>query len=134
MLRGWSGVSRRPKTWRWRSGRGSAQSSQRDRCGRCVCGRPTRTGPKSVITSETPSQRGLELRRRYSAADVGVLTQDEARRFLPDGARDPRTDIVLAWELLYRLEPELYDRLVSAERLHPGVVEWLPHDLDRIVE
>jgi SAM-dependent methyltransferase len=87
-----------------------------------------------VITSETPPQRGLELRRRYSAADVSVLTQDEARRFLPDGARDPRTDIVLAWELLYRLEPELYDRLVSAERLHPGVLEWLPHDLDRIVE
>ena len=87
-----------------------------------------------MITSETPPQRGLELRRRYSTADVSVLTHDEARRFLPDGARDPRTDIVLAWELLYRLEPELYDRLVSAERLHPGVVEWLPHDLDRIVE
>jgi SAM-dependent methyltransferase len=87
-----------------------------------------------VITSEIPPRRGLELRRRYAAADVGVLTEDEARRFAPDGAGDPRTDITLAWELLYRLEPELYDRLVSAERLHPGVLGWLPHDVDRIVE
>jgi SAM-dependent methyltransferase len=74
------------------------------------------------------------LRRRYTAADVGILTEDEARRFVPGAAGDPRTDITLAWELLYRLEPELYDRLVSAERLHPGVPGWLPHGVDRIVE
>ena len=36
--------------------------------------------------------------------------------------------------MLYRLEPELYDRLASAERLHPGVLEWLPQTADRIVE
>jgi SAM-dependent methyltransferase len=87
-----------------------------------------------VITSETPPRRGLELRRRYTAADAGVLTEDEARRFIPRGVGDPRTDITLAWELLYRLEPELYDRLVSAERVHPGVLGWLPHNVDRIVE
>ena len=63
-----------------------------------------------------------------------MLTADEARRFVPHGAGDPQTDIALAWELLYRLEPELYDRLVSAERLHPGVLGWLPHDVERIVE
>ena len=63
-----------------------------------------------------------------------MLTEDEARRFVPGGAGDPQTDITLAWELLYRLEPELYDRLVSAEPLHPGVLGWLPHDVDRIVE
>jgi SAM-dependent methyltransferase len=74
------------------------------------------------------------LRMRYTAADVGVLTQDEARRFVRGGAGDPRTDITLAWELLYRLEPELFDRLVSAERLHPGVLGWLPDDVERIVE
>ena len=62
-----------------------------------------------------------------------MLTQAEARRFVPDGPVDPRTDIDLAWELLYRLEPALYDRLVSAERLHPGVLGWLPH-VERIVE
>jgi SAM-dependent methyltransferase len=87
-----------------------------------------------AITSETPLRPGRELRARYTASDVGVLTQAEARRFVPDGPADPGTDIDLAWELLYRLEPALYDRLVSAERLHPGVLEWLPHDVERIVE
>jgi SAM-dependent methyltransferase len=55
-----------------------------------------------------------------------VLTEDEARRFASDGK--------LAWELLYRIEPELYDRLAAAERLHPGVLAWLPRDVERIVE
>jgi SAM-dependent methyltransferase len=87
-----------------------------------------------VITSETPPRRGLELRTRYSAADVGVLTEKEARRFLAGSAGNPRTDITLAWELLYRLEPELYDRLVTAERLHPDVLAWLPRNVERIVE
>jgi SAM-dependent methyltransferase len=66
--------------------------------------------------------------------DVGVFTRDEARRFIPGGDGDPRQDVALAWELLYRLEPELYDRLATAERLHPGVVDWLPRDVDRIAE
>lgn len=63
-----------------------------------------------------------------------MLTQDEARRFLASGTGDPRTDLALAWELLYRLEPELYERLVSAERLHPGLIGWLPDNVERIVE
>jgi SAM-dependent methyltransferase len=63
-----------------------------------------------------------------------VLTEDEARRFVPDGVGDPQTDTTLAWELLYRLEPELYERLVSAERLHPCVLDWLPRNVERIVE
>jgi SAM-dependent methyltransferase len=63
-----------------------------------------------------------------------VLTEDEARRFARNGASDPQADITLAWELLYRLEPDLYDRLVTAERLHPDVIAWLPRDVDRIVE
>jgi len=74
------------------------------------------------------------LRTRYTPADVGVLTRDEARRFLAGGTGDPRTDAPLAWELLYRLEPELYDRLATAERIHPGVIAWLPDGLGRIVE
>jgi SAM-dependent methyltransferase len=74
------------------------------------------------------------LRTRYTAADLRVLTGDEARRFVPHGAGDPQADITVAWELLYRLEPELYDRLVSAERLHPGVLGWLPRNVERIVE
>jgi SAM-dependent methyltransferase len=63
-----------------------------------------------------------------------VFTPDEASRYIPQGDGDPQTDVVLAWELLYRLEPDLYDRLASAERLHPGVVGWLPRAADRIAE
>jgi SAM-dependent methyltransferase len=70
---------------------------------------------------------------RYTVADVQVLTRDEARRFV-GRAGDPQVDPALAWELLYRLEPELYDRLVRAERIHPAVLDWLPRGLDRIVE
>jgi SAM-dependent methyltransferase len=87
-----------------------------------------------VITSEGPARRGRDLRSRYTAADLAVLTHDEARRFMPDGGGDPQTDVTLAWELLYRLEPELYERMASAERLHPGVIDWLPSTADRIVE
>src|SRR5438876_5174311 len=134
MLPGWRGSSRPPRTWPWRSGRGSARSSRKDRCALSGCGRPTRTGQKSVITTETRPRRGRDVRTRYTTADVGVLTQDERRRFLAGGTGDPRTDVTLAWELLYRLEPELYDRLVSAERLHPGVLGWLRDDVERIAE
>ncbi len=63
-----------------------------------------------------------------------MLTEEEAKRFVGGGPGDPQTDIPLAWELLYRLEPELYDRLASAEVLHPGVLAWLPDIVDRIVE
>ena len=73
-----------------------------------------------MITSEDPARLGRELRSRYTAADLRVLTRDEARRFAPEEGGDPQTDLTLAWELLYRLEPELYERMASAERLHPG--------------
>ena len=86
------------------------------------------------MTPETPRRRGLEVRRRYTTADLRVLTRDETRRFVPREGSDPQTNVPLAWELLYRLEPKLYDRLVSAERLHPGVLGWLPDDVERIVE
>jgi SAM-dependent methyltransferase len=87
-----------------------------------------------VITSEHAARPGRDLRRRYTADDLAVLTRDEANRFMPDGSGDPQTDATLAWELLYRLEPELYDRLATAERLHPGILGWLPSSADRIVE
>jgi SAM-dependent methyltransferase len=74
------------------------------------------------------------VRRRYTPADLRVFTDDEARRFIHTGDGDPQTDVALAWELLYRLEPELYDRLVRAEPLHPEIPQWLPRDLGRIVE
>jgi SAM-dependent methyltransferase len=87
-----------------------------------------------VIEAEIPHPAGRELRTRYTAADLGVFTAEEARRFTPGGDADPGTDTALAWELLYRLEPDLYDQLASAERLHPGILGWLPHCAERIVE
>jgi SAM-dependent methyltransferase len=87
-----------------------------------------------VITPEVPAPRGRDLRSRYTAADLRVLTRDEARRFMPGESGDPQADVTLAWELLYRIEPELYDRLACSERLHPGVIDWLPRTADRIVE
>jgi SAM-dependent methyltransferase len=87
-----------------------------------------------VTRPEAPARAGLELPRRYTAADLSVFTRDEASRFAPPGHGDPRDDVDLAWELLYRLEPELYDRLATAERLHPEVVRWLPRDVGRIAE
>jgi SAM-dependent methyltransferase len=87
-----------------------------------------------VITSEDPARLGRALQSRYTAADLRVLTRDEARRFAPDKGCDPQADVTLAWELLYRLEPELYERMASAEQLHPGIVDWLPRGADRIIE
>jgi SAM-dependent methyltransferase len=80
------------------------------------------------------SRCARDLRTRYTVADLCALSADEARRFLRSGPGDPQVDVTLAWELLYRLEPELYDRLASAERLHRALLRWLPSDLDRVVE
>lgn len=84
--------------------------------------------------SDALPRRAGDLRNRYSVADLGVLSGEEARRFVGGGTTDVQIDLPLAWELLYRLEPELYDRLATAERLHPGVLDWLPDRVDRIVE
>jgi SAM-dependent methyltransferase len=81
-----------------------------------------------------PTRRGPDLRHRYTVADTDVLTEEEIGRFIGDGSADPQTNVTLAWELLYRREPELYDRLAQAERLHPAVIDWLPTGVDRIVE
>jgi SAM-dependent methyltransferase len=82
---------------------------------------------------EAPAQSAQDIRHRYTAADLAVLTPDELRRFAGHG-EDPQGDLALAWELLYRIEPGLYDRLARAERIHPAVLRWLPRRVDRIVE
>jgi SAM-dependent methyltransferase len=74
-----------------------------------------------------------DLASRYTVADLDAFTDAERRRFLSGGG-DPQRDGVLAWELLYRREPYLYDRLARAERLHPDVVAWLPDAVQRVVE
>jgi len=83
---------------------------------------------------EVTPRLARDLRTRYTVADLDALTPDEVQRFVGDGTGNPRANLALAWQLLYRREPELYDRLVSAERLHPAVLQWLPDDVDRIVE
>ena len=74
------------------------------------------------------------LFERYSPEDLPAISVDDRRHLLIDGSADPQRDPSLAWELLYRLEPELYDRLITAERLHPAIVRWLPNRVERIVE
>jgi SAM-dependent methyltransferase len=84
------------------------------------------------------------LMRRYRPEDLSVFTPEEWDRWVRpfgvepadiDSARRewPSIRQALAWELLYRLEPELYERLVAGERIHSGIVEWLPA-ADRAVE
>jgi SAM-dependent methyltransferase len=87
-----------------------------------------------VSASEASARRARDLRTRYTTADLDVLTAEEARRFVDGRTADPQADTALAWELLYRREPELYDRLVRAEHLHPAVLRWLPEGVERIAE
>jgi SAM-dependent methyltransferase len=98
--------------------------------------RLTKIGPSAVPSTEVVgrSTRVTPLSRRYSASDLAILSEDERARFLDGGPPDPQRNPTLAWELLYRLEPDRYDRLVRAERLHPGILDWLPAHVDRIVE
>ncbi|HEV2981075.1 MAG TPA: class I SAM-dependent methyltransferase [Solirubrobacteraceae bacterium] len=83
--------------------------------------------------AQLPLRRNGGLSSRYSVADLDAFTDAERRRYVSDLSH-PQRDEELAWELLYRREPRLYDRLASAERLHPDVVAWLPEAVERIVE
>jgi len=68
------------------------------------------------------------LATRYTTEDLRVFTPDEAARFGSDLTED------VAWQLLYRLEPDLYERLIAGERIHPDVLAWLPARVSRCVE
>lgn len=99
-------------------------------------------GERSAAPAATP--RGLF--KRYLPDDLAVFTPDERRRFLGQIDRsmlariheDPAAwEVVaaeVAWELLYRIEPDLYARLIAGERLHPGILSWLPAVINRAVE
>jgi len=75
-----------------------------------------------------------------------VFNKEETKRFLGGfepavisaAPKDPLAwkKILQAvdWELLYRLEPQLYERLVAGERLHPAIFEWLPARFVNAVE
>lgn len=88
------------------------------------------------MTSELAHQsiHAIPLTERYSTADLRVFSAEESDRFLAGTVADPQRNPSLAWELLYRLEPDLYERLVTAEPLHPDILEWLPPHVPRIIE
>jgi SAM-dependent methyltransferase len=88
--------------------------------------------PRRLTPVET-ARRTTELTKRYSVDDLRVFTPAERARFVPSGTPDSPLDRSLAFELLYRLEPDLYARLIAAERIHPAVLEWLPR-VERAVE
>ncbi len=93
-----------------------------------------RTPDKTRLQSSSALQRTGPLLQRYSRDDVAVFSSEERRHLGIGDDADPQNDAPMAWELLYRLEPDRYERLVSAEHLHPCIVHWLPAHVDRIVE
>ena len=82
------------------------------------------------------TQAPPELVRRYRPDDLAVFTIEERELFLGplDGAPWESVGPAVGWDLLYRLEPGLYDRLVAGERLHPGILAWLPERVRFAVE
>jgi SAM-dependent methyltransferase len=80
------------------------------------------------VATASPTLAPPGLVRRYRPADLAAFTDEERVRFLGDLDGSPWAEVgpSVGWELLYRLEPELYDRLVAGERLHPGILAWLP--------
>lgn len=90
---------------------------------------PAETGASS--TAAPP-----ELVRRYGPDDLTAFTDEERARFLSglDPSSWEAVGPAVGWELLYRREPELYDRLVAGERLHPGILAWLPRRIGHAVE
>jgi len=65
---------------------------------------------------------------RYRPRDLEVFSPDERERF------GDTLDETVAWQLLYRLEPDLYERLIAGEHIHPAVLDWLPHHVHHCVE
>jgi SAM-dependent methyltransferase len=70
---------------------------------------------------------------RYGTDAHNVFDSDERERFFDSHgrARDPEQ---LQWELLYRLEPQLYAQLIAGEHLHPGILQFLPARSDHVLE
>jgi SAM-dependent methyltransferase len=73
------------------------------------------------------------LLERYTEDAVGILDAAERGRLF-DAAGMARDERQLAWELLYRIEPALYAELVAGERLHDGILRWLPAACDHVLE
>jgi SAM-dependent methyltransferase len=84
------------------------------------------------------------LASRYSPDDLTLFDADERERFLApfgalvddalagDVAAWQEIAPAVAWELLYRKEPELWQRLVACEPIHPDVLARLPETASAI--
>lgn len=86
-----------------------------------------------------PTVGAEPLAGRYGPPDCAVFTAAERARFLrPDAweeaAAEGELPTGVRWQLLYRREPGLYDRLARAERIHPAVLDWLPARVEDAVE
>jgi SAM-dependent methyltransferase len=86
------------------------------------------------------------LVRRFRPEDLEVFTEEESSRYLArieagtlsrihqDPEAWAKVCRAVAWELLYRLDPDLYDQLTAGETLHPGIMDWLPARVETAVE
>ncbi len=88
---------------------------------------------KRRTTSPNAGVDDRPLLQRYGPDAIAMLDTEERRRFFDADGR-PLDEGRLAWELLYRLEPALYERLIAGERLNPGIVRWLPQSCSSVVE
>ncbi len=77
--------------------------------------------------------RDRQLHERYPPDAVSVFDADEVRRFF-NSSGCPVDAQRVDWELLYRHEPHLYDRLIAGEHLHPAIWQWLPAVNNRALE
>jgi SAM-dependent methyltransferase len=74
-----------------------------------------------------------ELQHRYLPGAESVFDDEERSRFFRDDGV-PVDGKRLSWELLYRLEPSLYERLIAGERIHTGIYQWLPESCGTVLE
>jgi SAM-dependent methyltransferase len=81
-------------------------------------------GAEPCVVSALSSERAEEL-RRLAQAPAEAEDRDAARVRLVRG---------LFWFLVYELAPERWDRLASAEPVHPDLVACLPADAARVLE
>lgn len=85
-------------------------------------GLQTTTWERSVMPLIHPA---LPLPYRYDRRALRILPASRRVGFNAEG---------VAWDILYRLEPDLYDRLIAGEHIHPAVLERIPARVERAVE
>jgi SAM-dependent methyltransferase len=96
---------------------------------------------------EMATSRRAPIRRVHPGGSQGALAllirpgrplvhryDPQALDLLPAAKRDGIDPATAAWDVLYRLEPDLYDRLIAGERIHPAVLDRIPAQLGRAVE